>query len=302
MPSGLAIVCHDAGSAEIISSWLRQRQQSNVYLVLEGPAISIFESKNIAGTRTSLAEAVSACTWMLCGTSWQSDLELHAIALAKASSKRVVVFLDHWANYQDRFLQFGQLVLPDELWVGDEEALVLARQCFANLPITLQGNAYFEEMVIEFANLSPVKGSNRDVVVLYVCEPVSEHCEKKYGDPRYLGYTEQEALKFFLHSLEHLVEGVQKIIIRPHPSEKDGKYDWVQFETQYPVEISKRGPLLPEMASVHMVAGCESMAMVIGILTGRRVISTIPPSGQKCRLPHKNIEHLGLLAQVTNHV
>jgi hypothetical protein len=301
MLRGLAVVCHDAGSAEIISSWLRQHPQPNVYLVLEGPAISIFEGKSIPGTRALLASAVDACTWMLCGTSWQSELERDAIALAKTKGKRVVVFLDHWVNYRDRFLQLGQLVLPDELWVGDEDAFVSARQCFADLPITLKGNAYFEEIAIEFANLSPVKSSNHDVVVLYVCEPVSEHCEKKYGDPRYLGYTEQEALKFFLNSLGSLVDGVQKIIIRPHPSEKDGKYDWVKSETQHPIEISKRGALLPEMAGVHMVAGCESMAMVIGVLTGRRVVSTIPTGGQKCRLPHKSIEHLGLIVQVINH-
>lgn len=293
MLGAVAVVCHDAGGAEIISSWLRQHPQPKVRLVLDGPAVSIFEKKKTLGVRTSLADAIVECDWVLGGTSWQSDLERRAIALAKEKGKKVVVFLDHWVNYQDRFIQAGQLILPDELWVGDEDAFVLARECFAGLPVTLQVNSYFEDILVEFANLDPVANSDRDVAVLYVCEPVSEHCEKEYGDPRHFGYTELEALRFFLGSLEHLVHGVQKIIIRPHPSEKDDKYDWVMSEFELPIEISKRGSLIAEIAQVHMVVGCESMAMVVGILTGRRVVSSIPPGGRKCRLPQKGIHHLG---------
>ena len=45
MSGSVAVVCHDAGGAEIVSSWLRQQPQPKVQLVLDGPAVSIFEKK-----------------------------------------------------------------------------------------------------------------------------------------------------------------------------------------------------------------------------------------------------------------
>ena len=50
--------------------------------------------------------------------------------------------------------------------------------------------------------------------------------------------------------------------------------------------------LLDQIMSSNTVVGCESMAMVVGIVANKRVISSIPPSGRECSLPHKSIEHL----------
>jgi hypothetical protein len=36
----------------------------------------------------------------------------------------------------------------------------------------------------------------------------------------------------------------------------------------------------------------HSMAMVVGLLAKKRVISTIPPGGKKCGLPQDAVEHL----------
>ncbi len=56
---------------------------------------------------------------MLCGTSWQSDLEWRATELARRSGKRCVAYLDHWVNYRERFEREGELRLPDAIWVAD---------------------------------------------------------------------------------------------------------------------------------------------------------------------------------------
>ena len=39
-----AIICHDAGGAEFISSYIRKNKIEGIY-VLEGPAIKVFEKK-----------------------------------------------------------------------------------------------------------------------------------------------------------------------------------------------------------------------------------------------------------------
>jgi hypothetical protein len=47
-----------------------------------------------------------------------------------------------------------------------------------------------------------------------------------------------------------------------------------------------------------VVVGCESMAMVVGLLAQKKVVSSIPPSGRHCRLPQKNIVHLSEIAAI----
>ena len=78
----IAVVSHDAGGAEILSSWLRQNKQPYC-LVLGGPAIAIFQRKLGNCKIDPLAQAIELCDWVLCGTSWQSNLEKEAIAEAK---------------------------------------------------------------------------------------------------------------------------------------------------------------------------------------------------------------------------
>src|SRR5437588_7868764 len=140
-----AVVSHDSGGAEILSSYLLQRAVPKL-LVLEGPAVAIFERKLGAVTPVTLEEAVQRSAWVLSGTSWQSDLEWRAIVRARELGKPAVAFLDHWINYKERFVRAGRQCLPDEIWVGDEYAAEIARREFGDQPIRVVENPYFEDV------------------------------------------------------------------------------------------------------------------------------------------------------------
>ena len=71
---------------------------------------------------------VDSCDWILCGTSWESDLERKAIEYSRHSKKKSVVFLEHWVNYKERFILDNVEYFPDELWVGDKYAEDLANE------------------------------------------------------------------------------------------------------------------------------------------------------------------------------
>jgi hypothetical protein len=89
---------------------------------------------------------------------------------------------------------------------------------------------------------------------------------------------------------------VERIFIRPHPSEPAAKYDWAATEFALPIERGGASTLLAEIASADVVVGCESMALVVGLVAGKRVISSVPPGGRPCALPQPEIESLqGLL-------
>ena len=293
MSRPIAVVSHDAGGAEILSSYLRREQPKHV-LVLEGPAQRIFAAKlGKAPALVDLKEAVRGANWVLCGTSWQSDLEWRAIHYARELKKRSVAFLDHWINYSERFVRDGEVCLPDEIWVGDQEALRIASGIFKPVPIRLKVNPYFEDLRRDLAALRPPRsGPAGAKSILYVCEPIRAHALFQHGDERHWGYVEEEALEYFINNISAVTPQVGRVVVRPHPSEPKDKYDWIVSRTQVPIEFSRTTTLAQDVAAADIVAGCESMAMVVGLLGGKRVVSVIPPGGRACVLPQPEIEVL----------
>lgn len=289
----VAIVSHDAGGAEILASYVAQNE-THYRLVLEGPAVHVFKRRLDATEICTLAEGLSACDWCLCGTSWQSDLEWRAIEQAQKAGKRVAAFLDHWVNYQERFIRNGVQHLPDELWVGDEEAEKLAREHFPEITIRLVPNPYFIDMQRKIAGLVSANNSTvkKGATALFVSENISDHARMRHGDERYWGYTEFDAIEYFIENRDALENLITKVVIRPHPSDPPEKYTHFVGKHAGFVQLSDGKPLLEEIAESDIVVGCQSVAMVVGLLALKKVVSAIPPSGPACSLPQKGILHL----------
>lgn len=288
----IAVIAHDAGGAEILSSYIR-RQGLDCCFVLEGPARKIFERKLGLIETHPLEEAIHRSSSILCGTSWQSDIEFNAIKLARLLGKPSVAYLDHWVNYRNRFVRSGETILPDEIWVGDAMAEVMAKKIFPSVTVKLVDNPYLQDIRQELAAIQSLRSSSPDAIsVLYVCEPISEHALMRHGNARFWGYVEEEALRYFLSNISALGKPIERIRIRPHPSERAGKYSWVQAEFDLPIEIGVARTLLEEIAESDIVVGCESMAMVVALVAGKKVVSCIPPDGRACVLPHTEIVRL----------
>ena len=287
----LAVVSHDAGGAEILSSYVRHRSIEAEF-VLDGPARKVFARKLGAITSGSLEEVLKRAESVLTGTSWQSDLEIDAIRLARSLGKRSVSFIDHWINYGERFTREGDAHLPDEIWVGDPIAAQIARSYFPATPVQVVENPYFADIRAEIDRALPSRSASAGTSVLYVCEPLREHALRQFGNERHFGYVEEEALRFFLTNIHRVATRVDRVTIRPHPSEAADKYSWAPTEFTVPIERGGQRSLVEEIVAADVVVGCESMAMVVGLMAGRRVVSCIPPGGRPCGLPHAEIEHL----------
>jgi hypothetical protein len=291
------VISHDAGGAEILSSWVRQHPENNYFFHLEGPAEAIFLRK-VPESRDS--RILNESGWpgvidiVLTGTSWASDLEKKTIRFAKHTGIKVVSFLDHWANYPQRFKYNGDTVLPDEIWVGDEKACGIAKNHFPEEILQLVPNPYFKDITEALKPLTSSCHESAGLRILYVCEPIEEHSIREHGHPLHWGYTEYNALKYFLKNIENKLEPrnitLQKIRIRLHPSEKAGKYQNILDSfRRLPIEISDNTLLVEDCAWSNWVVGCDSMALVIGLLAGKDVFSTIPPGGKASTLPYHEI-------------
>jgi len=294
----IVVVCHDAGGAEILSSYVRRSGLDYLY-VLAGPARKIFERKLGSIEIMSLDEAVQQSTSILCGTSWQSDIEIDAIKLARSLGKHSIAFLDHWVNYRERFTRLESIFLPDEIWVGDRMAETMAKEAFPDIPITWVDNPYLLDIRQELAAIEVYNLPAQDSVsILYVCEPIGEHALLRHGNAHFWGYVEEEALRYFLSNCSVLGKPIRRILIRSHPSESTGKYSWAQGEFELPIEMGGRHTLLEEIVSSDVVVGCGSMAMVVALLAGKKVISCIPPGGKACALPHTEIGNLQAMLRI----
>jgi hypothetical protein len=202
-------------------------------------------------------------------------------------------------NYRQRFVRDGATVLPDAVWVGDAMALERARTELPEVPARLVENSALldlrEQLAARAAAAAP-PSQERGLSVLFICEPVREHALRQHGDERHWGYTEEEALAYFLAHVDALGAPVARIVVRPHPAEPRDKYDAVLRGTALPVELSTQADVLDDILASDWVAGCNSMALVIALVAQRRVLCCIPPGGRPCVLPHAGIVQLQALA------
>jgi hypothetical protein len=289
----ISIVAHDAGGAEILACYVSQNRGQYKFS-LQGPAIEVFEKKFGLIQIDPFEEAIDESEWCLCGTGWQSDFEWRALVHAKNKNKRVIAFLDHWTNYSERFIKCGVQCLPDEIWVGDVEAKKIAESIFESIPIILCANPYWIEIESRIKEYYQIKNSNTEentFKILYASENISEMAIKKHGNKRYFGYTEIDSIRYFMSNLSLVAPIDAQVTLRPHPSDVIGKYDGILSEYQQ-IQLSNGRPLIEEVLEADLVVGCESMALVIGVLSGKKVVSSIPLSDVQCRLPQAQILRL----------
>jgi len=292
----ILIVSHDAGGAEVLSSWVKYHLSYRYIFVLEGPAKEIFKKKVpidlINHERKDLFDLINTSDQILTSTSGEADLERIAIIIGKRLNKKTISLLDHWCEYTERFIQDGISVWPDELWVCDNYAYDIAKKLFFRINIVLQNNYY----LLDFKNEMEAYKKNRRAVglnILYICEPVADYALQKYNDAYYFNYDEYTALTYFFDFLQtaNYKGRIEKVRIRLHPLEKKNKYDHILKNSPFLLDISEF-TLMEDFSWADWVVGCSSMALAQAIFAGKKAYTCIPPSANVFKFPHVEIEAL----------
>jgi len=285
----VAVVCYHAGGAEIISSYIAEND-IDCSFVLDGPAIKVFSRRFGDIKNISSEEALMECDSFLTGTGCVSNWEWNAIQIAKNNKKYVVSFIDHWVNYHNRFVRNGIEQVPDEVWVGDQHAYTLARKELEGYQVKFVDNPYFKEVKKMFGYYAAGKvGASASKNILYVCENINK--------PE---FHQNDSIRYMLENISRIIDNPDLILIRPHPSEESSKYKWLCDEYDLPIEISTNSLLIDDIKNCKIVAGCTSMAMVIGLLAKKRVVSCIPDNKTSLTLPFQEIEMLSHIIDECN--
>lgn len=305
------VVSHDAGGAEVVSAYIKRYQKNYDFCCyVVGPAVKIFKKRRLEKyfapdlaikTVEDVLDFVGDIDLVLTATSWSSDIELRFLNAAKKRQIHTAAYLDHWTNYRERFDYPNprwKKNLPDEIWVGDREALVFAEK-FGLPSVKLVPNQYFIEIQAKIRKLRAHQRNRSSLVrtkrsILFISEPVAQGAKKMFNSPHYWGFTEQEVLAMICYSVENynlLHQQHWQIIVRRHPSDSQYAYDRIikTYLRKIRVSYSKTDDLVADIAKADLIIGMESMALVIGFLAKKKVISFIPSVKKKCRLPFKKI-------------
>lgn len=303
LPIPLAVVCHDAGAANIILSWVESGVQCSpesaetIRIFALGPARSLLGNFDIGAVRrcNSLEEAMEGAQALLAGTGWATSLELRALVLANRMGIRAVAVIDHWVNYRERFCIDGWQVDPEEIWVTDAYAKAIAEREFPNVPVEQRANQYLACAVERIqATCITAHVPSR---VLYLLEPI----RAVWAEGREVG--EFDALDYFFAHMNELSLGpAPEVRLRPHPSDPPGKYDrWLARQVPSKVSLDNSPSVESSIAWADVVVGCQTMAMVVALQAGKRVISSMPPWAPACALPHDGIEKMAAWVPIRLH-
>ncbi len=284
LPKPFAVVCHDAGAANIIIAWLEAMPSlEDIHVYLEGPAADLW-TKIFPGVKlcSNLELVLFRSVALLSGTGWASDLEYNARKIAKERDIFSVAVLDHWVNYSERFYRHGIQLLPNELWVTDDYAKSIAEANFPNQIIRQLPNLYLMQQVEKISSLS-----DEAAELLYIAEPARDEWGRGVAG-------EFQALDFFLTQLPKLRLPADVVVrLRPHPSEEKDKYNlWMQEHPHLHFILDESIDLSAAISRAKWVVGCQSFALIIALVANRQVYCALPPWAPASRLPHDGITYL----------
>jgi len=303
LPTPLALVCHDAGAANLVFSWIRTEMAiqpdaiKDWRLLVQGPAARLWSENNVPQIHLcqTIDELLDDALMFVSGTGWASNLEYDSLDSARQRNIPTISVIDHWVNYRARFMRNEVEILPDIIWVTDGYAKKMAENEFNGITVVEKPNLYLEKIVQEIQQVDKSGGNNN---LLYVLEPV----RSAWGEENVAG--EFKALHYFIQNLDALEPGDNlSIRLRPHPSDTPGKYDqWIDEQIHLNITLDNSLTLAESIAWSDRVVGCQTYAMIVALAAGKQVFSSIPPWAPSCVLPHEGIIKISDLVQKSSVV
>ncbi len=272
------IVSHDAGGANLLAHWCKKWQTRVKFIYkVAGPAVKIFNSLNLAKTCLEQFPAPASVDAVVTSTGWQSNIEYEAIQWARQHDIQSASYLDHWVNYQDRFIRGGNIIYPDEIWAGDQDALNLAKELFSskNIKFRFMRNQYFCELKQQVEPQSSKANS-----ILICLEPIRNGISYSAVYPGLVQYLFNSKYQ------------INKVVIRDHPSGTDTGLALLKdlLMPQFDVTISQQA-LEQDLACASAVVGYQSSVLAYACYLNITAISYYPVDKLEPILPHKDIEY-----------
>jgi hypothetical protein len=251
----VGICCHDAGAAEILSSFVK-KYSFNFIFYIEGPAIKIFKKKLKNIKVTNKKNFIKKSEVILFGTS----TNYFELKLFKSLDKKIysIFFLDHWSFYQKRFLYKNKYYLPSEIWVSDRYAFDLVGKYF-DVKKKIINNPYFDEI----AKIK-IKNKKKSKYFLYVSSNINNsdfYSFRKFNNITLFHNAIKLIKKLKLKNI--INKNINKIIYKPHPTEYMKNIPQINYPGYKINVVSNNESVIKLINNSQFVIGYNSAALVI---------------------------------------
>ncbi len=263
----IIVFSHDAGGAQILSSYLYLNNIKKVFGICEGPAKKIFKEKKIIVEKKSYRNLINSKAKFYTTTSWNSNIEKTAIKSLLIKNKKFITFMDHWENYKKRFFKN---YIPDNIWSFDIKSYKKCELIFKKKNIFLKKNFFHIYALKKILNYK--KPKNYKLNYLYLTEPLSELNKKFYK--KKLGSPELKSLEFFLKKIKNKKI---KITIRVHPNDKMSKYK--NFQKKFKnlnIRFDNKTSVYKQFAQNFNIVSFKSSLMLLAFKNKNNVLSSSP--------------------------
>ena len=262
----IVIFSHDAGGAQVLSSYLFSENINKVYGICKGPALKIFQEKNINVKNLNIKKAIKIGEYFFTSTSWKSKIEKNAMKNLVNKKKKFITFIDHWTHYKSRF---DFRYLPDEIWSFDLNSYKICKKIFKSVKIVLKPN-FFQKYAIN--KISQYKKNNKyKINFLYLTEPLSNLYKKIYK--KKILTSETDALNFFLGKCE----SKNKITIRVHPNDNFKKYKYILKKFSHlSIKFDNKTSIYKQLALNYNIVSYQSSVLNLAYKNKNKVFCSSP--------------------------
>ena len=261
----IVIFSHDAGGAQILSSYLHSKNLLNVYGLCEGPAIKIFREKKIKIKKISIRKAIKSGDIFFTTTSWKSSLEKNAMKNLFTNNKKFITFIDHWVHFKKRF---EKKYLPTEIWSFDKQSYLKSKKIFSKVKIKLKKNFFHEYALKKISSFK--RNSNYKYNFLYLTEPISDLYLKLYN--KKIKISELDALNFFLKKCKSKKIA---ITIRVHPNDNIIKYKQIIKKfNKLNIKFDNKTSIYRQLAKNYNIVSYQSSILNLAYKNKNRVLTS----------------------------
>lgn len=261
--ASITVISHDAGGANVLEAFIRANNISVSDFLVSGPAAEIFNHEKKQASRNNPPKQ----NIFLASTGWQTDFEISQIHTAITKNERVIVFLDHWSNFEQRLKLNSEDVHVREIVTFDEKAKSLATSAFRESEVFCFTNYYLDEQSRGISELR-LKKPQYNYDFLFIGEPI-----------RGKNYSEEDAFRYFVSKIRESWNKHPTVAIRPHPSQPREKYLTLAATfTDISIEVTEGTSLQIDLSDSKYVVGCTSMALELARMSGITVYSAVPES------------------------
>lgn len=293
--SNVLVIAHDAGGAEIIAAYISVHPEKNFTCFAGGPALNIFRRERIAcrvlgNTQHTIKRVIKThadASMVLLGTGWMTRIEAWSLEAAKKEGMKTICYLESWVNYRERFgypKKGWKKDLPDEIWVGDKYAQVIAEKYFStHVKVRLVPNQYFKNLQSRAKVLRREFSHPEGVLFLSDAVPGVEQT--------------LETLLIQLCKMKY----PETVRIALHPADHRDRYGVLieQYRERLHLVRSQKVDLVRNLLSARVVIGAETVALVVSVLLRKTTICITEKRKRTLPFPEiiyvKNAEHIDRL-------